>query len=131
MWCWLFASYLTAQSPGALFKAAKFEEAEKAYAVALAANPRDAVAALRLGQLALFSNRLDEADKRLRQAMEMDSELSSAKALLAEVFYRRGNFQEAARLRRAIGNETLARKLAQFKSAQAKSVIEKDALIRQ
>ena len=91
-----------AQTADALFQAGKFTAAGQAYSTALAANPKDSQAHLRLGQLALYGNRFDEAERHLRQALAQQSEEAAAKsanALLGEAFYRRDNYPEAAKFK--------------------------------
>jgi tetratricopeptide (TPR) repeat protein len=98
-----------------LFKTGKFAEAEKFYAEVLAADSQNFHAAFRLGYTALLANRLDEAQKRLSQAIALKPEDSAAQSMLAEAFYRRDDFQQAAPLLRAIGREAMAKKLESFK----------------
>ena len=100
-----------AQTADALFQAGKFTAAGQAYSTALAANPKDSQAHLRLGQLALYGNRFDEAERHLRQALAQQSEEAAAKsanALLGEAFYRRDNYPEAAKFFRAAGDQAKA-----------------------
>ncbi|MDZ7291676.1 MAG: tetratricopeptide repeat protein [candidate division KSB1 bacterium] len=80
-----------------LFKAGKFAEAEKLYAKVLATDSQNFHATFRLGDITLLANRLDEAQKRLSQAIALKPEDSAAKSLLAEVFHRRNDFHQAAR----------------------------------
>src|SRR6185437_13438949 len=79
-----------------LFQAGKFAEAGKVYAQIAAQNPEDYPAILGLGRIALLSNRLDEAQKWLEKASLLQSADADAKVMLAEVFYRRDDFQRAA-----------------------------------
>ena len=109
-----------------LFKAGRFVEAERLYAKVLAENPQDYQATLRLGEIALFANRLEEASKWLSKAIELDPQAPAPGALLAQVFYRRDDFLRAAPLFRAIGLEAVARKLESFKGG-APYQIEGDA----
>ena len=98
-----------------LFKAGKFVEAEKLYAEVLASNPSNFQAAFRLGSISLLANRLDNAQKWLAKAIELKPEEQAPKSLLAEVFYRQDDFERAAPLFRAIGQEAVANKLESFK----------------
>lgn len=97
------------------FKAGKFAEAEKLYTRVAANNPKDYQATLRLGYLALLSNRFDEAQKWLQKAVDLKPDEIPPKHLLAEVYYRRDDFPKAALLLRAAGEEAKAKKLESFK----------------
>jgi cytochrome c-type biogenesis protein CcmH/NrfG len=88
-----------------------FAEAEKMYSEVLLKDPEDFHSALRLGHIALLSNRLDDARKWLAKAAELKPEESAPKSLLAEAFYRQDDFQQAAPLLRAIGREAMATKI--------------------
>jgi predicted aspartyl protease len=101
-----------------LFKAGKFAEAKEAYSKVLAEEPDNYPAVLRLGYIALLGNNLDDAQKWLTRATELKPEEAKPKLLLAEAFYRRDQFQKAAPLLRAVGRETVARKLESFKGVQ-------------
>src|SRR5438067_10141267 len=79
-----------------LFQAGKFDAAGKHYSKIVAQNPKDHSAILRLGRIALLSNRLDEAQKWLEKAKTLQPDDTDAKVMLAEVFYRRDDFQKAA-----------------------------------
>ena len=79
-----------------LFQAGKFAEAGKLYARTVAQNPKDYLATLQLGRIALLSNRLDAAQKWLEKARTLQPGAADAKVMLAEVFYRRDDFQQAA-----------------------------------
>ncbi len=103
------------ESADSAFKAAKFAEAEKLYTMVAAKDSKSYWAALRLGQIALLGNRLDQAQKRLARAVELMPEEKSAKSLLGEVYYRRDDFERAAPLFAAAGREAKSKKLASFK----------------
>jgi predicted aspartyl protease len=79
-----------------LFQAGKFAEAGKVYSQIATQNPRDYSATLQLGRIALLSNRLDDAQKWLEKAITLQAGNADAKVMLAEVFYRRDDFQKAA-----------------------------------
>ena len=79
-----------------LFQAGKFDAAGKHYSKIVAQNPKDHSAVLQLGRIALLSNRLDEAQKCLEKAKTLQPDDTDAKVMLAEVFYRRDDFQKAA-----------------------------------
>lgn len=117
-----------------LFKAGRFSEAEKIYTEALTLHPKNIHALVRSGSIALLANRLDFAQSWLTQAIELQAheprllrflsnvfqrllrpEEPGSKTLLAEVLYRRDDFQRAAALLRATGKEATAKKLESFK----------------
>ncbi len=98
------------------FKAGHFAEAEKLYAQVLEKNPRNERALVRLGYLALLSNRLDEAHHWLTKSLELNPGDPTPSSLLAEVFTRRDDFGRAAPLLRTIGQEAKAKQLESFKT---------------
>src|SRR5215469_9052090 len=79
-----------------LFQSGKFDEAGKLYSKIVAQNPKDQSAILQLGRIALLSNRLDEAQKWLKKAEQLQPNDTDTKVMLAEVFYRCDDFQKAA-----------------------------------
>jgi len=79
-----------------LFQVGKFAEAEKLYSQIVTQNPKDYLATLQLGRIALLSNRLDDAQKWLEKAITLKPGEVNPKVVLAEVFYRRDDFQKAA-----------------------------------
>ena len=100
---WSFSGQAAAQpkqseidSANRLFQAGKFAEAGELYARMAAQNPKDYSAILQLGRIALLSNRLDDAQKWLEKAIALQPDDADAKVMLAEVFYRRDDFQKAA-----------------------------------
>jgi predicted aspartyl protease len=103
------------EAADALFKVGNFAEAAKLYARVVSGKAGNYPAALRLGNLALLSNRLADAQKWLEKARALKPSEQAPQALLAEVFYRRDDFAAAARLLRAAGQESRARQLAAFK----------------
>ncbi len=98
-----------------LFKAGKFERAKKVYKEILAKKPKNFHIILKLGEISLFSNHLNEAEKWLKKAIELRPNERKPKSLLAEVYYRQNDFQKAASLFRNIGREVVAKKLESFK----------------
>jgi predicted aspartyl protease len=103
------------ESANNLFKAGQFAQAATRYARVAASDPRDYQAAVRLGEIALLANRLDEARKWLEKALAIRPDAAQAKEFLGEVFYRRDEFLKAAPLFRAAGKKGRASKLASFK----------------
>ncbi len=79
-----------------LFQVGKFAEAGKLYSQIASQNPKNYSATLQLGRIALLSNRLDDAQKWLEKAITLQPGDADAKVMLAEVFYRRDDFQKAA-----------------------------------
>jgi thioredoxin-like negative regulator of GroEL len=76
----------------ALFQAGRFAEADRAYRAASRQDPKNTHSILRLGELALFSNRLSEAESRLQEVLAQEADNKQAKKLLAEAFYRQVDF---------------------------------------
>jgi len=68
----------------------------KLYSRIGAQDPKGYSATLQLGRIALLSNRLDAAQKWLGKAITLQPSDANAKVMLAEVFYRRDDFQRAA-----------------------------------
>jgi tetratricopeptide (TPR) repeat protein len=101
-----------------LYRAGQFAEAEKLYREFAAKEPVPDWAALRLGQIATFSNRLDDAEKWVQKAIELAPDEKPRKALLAEIYYRRNDFARAAALLREAGREAKAKKLESFGDAK-------------
>jgi predicted aspartyl protease len=91
-----FPSRQASDSAERLFEAGRFADAGQLYLHMAAQNPDDYSAALHLGWIALLSNRLDDARKWLEKAIMLRPDGSDAKVMLAEVFYRRDDFQKAA-----------------------------------
>jgi hypothetical protein len=79
-----------------LFQMGKFAEAGKLYSQIVTQNPKNYSATLQLGRIALLSNRLDDAQKCLEKAIVLQPDDADAKVMLAQVFYRRDDFQKAA-----------------------------------
>ena len=100
---WGFSGQAAAQTGQAdidaanrLFQTGKFAEADELYARIAAQDPKNYSATLQLGHIALLSNRLDNAQKWLERAIASQPDDADAKVMLAEVFYRRDDFQKAA-----------------------------------
>ena len=108
-----------------LFKEGKFTEAEDVYEKIVKKDPENYGAVLALGRINLYKNSLEESEKWLRKAIELNPEDETPKALLAEAYYRRDNFQEAALLFRDIQKIPMAKKL-HYLSAKIPYQIESD-----
>jgi tetratricopeptide (TPR) repeat protein len=83
-------------SANALFQGGKFAEAGKLYEEITAQIPKEDAAIVQLGRIALLSNRLDDAQMWLEKAVALRPDDADAKVMLAEAFWRRGDFQRAA-----------------------------------
>ena len=83
-------------SANRLFQAGKFTEAGELYGQIVAQDPQDYSLILQLGRIALLANQLDDAQKWLEQAIELEPDDTDAKVMLAEAYYRRDDFQKAA-----------------------------------
>jgi len=79
-----------------LFQAGEFAQAREQYAGIAADHPDDYSAILQLGRIALLSNRLDDARIWLERAIALRPGDSDPKVMLAEVYYRRDDFEKAA-----------------------------------
>jgi predicted aspartyl protease len=77
-----------------LFEAGKFDEARDVYA-RVDINYFRGYPAVQLGRIALLSNYLVDAQKWLEQALRIAPSATDARVLLAEVFYRADEFQQA------------------------------------
>jgi predicted aspartyl protease len=110
------------ESADSLFKAGKFAKAKKIYAKVLNDDPKNHRVVSRLGEIALLSNLLDHAEKLLTEAVKLKPEEKAAKSLLAEVSYRRDEFQKAAPLFRSVGRESRAEQLASFKGVSPNKI---------
>jgi len=86
-----------------LFQVGKFAEADKLYSQIVTQNPKDYLATLQLGRIALLSNRLDDAQKWLEKAITLKPGDADPKVMLAEAFYRRDDFQKAAASLKGVG----------------------------
>ena len=99
---WSFSGQARSQTSQAnieladLFKVGQFDEARKGYARVADKNPNDYSAVLQLGRIALLSNQLNDAQKWFEQALRLQPDDIDAKVMLAEAFYRRDDFQQAA-----------------------------------
>jgi Aspartyl protease/Tetratricopeptide repeat len=79
-----------------LFAAGEFAEAREQYARIVAEHPDDYPAILGLGRVALLSNRLVDAESWLKKASALRPGDTDPKVMLAEVYYRRDEFEKAA-----------------------------------
>jgi predicted aspartyl protease len=105
----------TTEPADELFQAGQFAEAEKLYAEVIGRDPQNYHATFRVGEIALLSNRLDEAEKWLTKAITLKPDEAAAKLSLAQAYYRRDEFLKAAPLLRAASKEAKAKTLESFK----------------
>jgi hypothetical protein len=79
-----------------LFEAGEFAQAAQQYARIVAEHPDDYPAILGLGRVALLSNRLVDAESWLKKASALRPGDTDPRVMLAEVYYRRDDFEKAA-----------------------------------
>src|SRR6185312_9238305 len=78
------------------FQSGEFAQAAEQYARIAADQPGDYSAILQLGRIALLSNHLDDARNWLERAIALRPGDTDPKVMLAEVYYRRDDFEQAA-----------------------------------
>ena len=78
-----------------LFRIGEFGQAGEQYAKIAADHPDDYSATLQLGRIALLSNRLDDAERWLKRAIDLRPGDADPKVMLAEAYYRRDDFEKA------------------------------------
>ncbi|MFI6906049.1 tetratricopeptide repeat protein [Nonomuraea sp. NPDC050394] len=88
-----------------LFKAGKFDQADRAYARLLRGNPGDARALAQRGYIALLSNRFDSAERFLNRALRLAPDDVPAKQRLAECYVRQDRLSRAIPLLRGTGSK--------------------------
>jgi hypothetical protein len=79
-----------------LFQTGEFAQAGERYARIAADQPENYSAILQLGRIALLSNRLDDARTWLERAIALRPDDPDPKVMLAEAYYRRDDFEQAA-----------------------------------
>ncbi len=107
-----------------LFQSGKFAQAGEVYSRLAARNPKDYRAILQLGRIALLSDRLDEARKWLKMAIDLRPGDADPKVMLAEAFYRQDDFQKAATALNGVdvsGNKLIASQYPTLNVAKLKS----------
>lgn len=98
----------------ASFGLGQFGEADEMAGIVLDGEPQSFRALGLRGHVAVLENRLDEAEQFLQQALAVRPTHRETLALLAEAYYRRDRFAEAAPLLESIGEEAKAAKLMAF-----------------
>jgi Aspartyl protease len=83
------------ESADRLFQMGEFAQAGEQYARIAADHPDDYSAILKFGRIALLSNRLDDAESWLKKAIGLRGGEADPKIMLAEVYYRRDDFEKA------------------------------------
>lgn len=111
------ASSVDMQQASRYFGQGEFAEAVNAVSKVLVREPDNYQAVLLRGKIALLSNDLEEAGKWLGKAMNLKRDEVEPVELLAEVHYRRDEFQKAAPLFAAARKDVKAKKLESFKGA--------------
>ncbi|HEX3667398.1 MAG TPA: aspartyl protease family protein [Rhizomicrobium sp.] len=86
-----------------LFQQGEFEQARAAYQAVPKGTPQYEAAQRQLGALALYQNRLGEAEVLLNKAHALNPSDLDCLGLLAETMHRQGRFAEMAQLLRQIG----------------------------
>ena len=81
-----------------LFQAGEFAQAGERYARIVAEHADDCSAILGLARVALLSNHLDTAENWLKRASALRPGDADPKVMLAEVYYRRDDFEKAIAL---------------------------------
>ncbi|THU38306.1 tetratricopeptide repeat protein [Niastella caeni] len=100
----------------AYFKSGNFSQAKNEYLHIIDKQPQNGKALIYLGYILLMQNKLDEAESWLLKASKIKPNFATINNFLAEIYYRRNDFDKAAVYFRAIGREGLALKLARFKN---------------
>ncbi|MEQ1923775.1 MAG: aspartyl protease family protein, partial [Pyrinomonadaceae bacterium] len=119
------ASGVLSQTPNisdpavALFKQGRFAEAERLVDPLLKKHKSDFDSILLKGRIALFSNKLSDAEKWLTKAKELRPDSKETLAALAEVYYRRNELAKAGALLRQAGRDSIAKKLESFADQKA------------
>ncbi|MHA1367296.1 MAG: tetratricopeptide repeat protein, partial [Candidatus Heimdallarchaeota archaeon] len=105
------------------FNAGDFQSAEKSFLEIIKKDPKEFQALVLLGNLALLSNRFEEAEKWLHKAAKTEPTEPAPHALLAEVYYRQDNFLKAAQHFREYGLNDLAERLESFKDSKPYKIV--------
>jgi predicted aspartyl protease len=105
-----------------VFSNAKFAESNKLYKEILSELPNDITALIYTGYISLLNNKLDEAEKSLKRALDIMPKSNSIKSLLADVYYRKDDFKNASGLMGSIKRKASAVKLDYLKSKKVYEV---------
>jgi predicted aspartyl protease len=97
-----------------LFKAGQFIQAQDEFYQVLKKRPDHAKANIYMGYISLLSNKLDDAERWLAGVLRREGKNSPAHEFMAEVHYRRLDFERAARVYKTLGRKSIAQKLMSF-----------------
>jgi hypothetical protein len=100
--------------PEILFDSGRFAEARAAFESVPQTAPNYQVALRTLGTIALYENRLDDADRLLRAALARDPKDMQSMGLLAELANRQGKFADATVWLNKLGKSDRAAEFALF-----------------
>lgn len=106
-----------------LFAAGQFAAAERGFLESVARDTADYPSALRLGQIALFGNRLADAERWFIRAIALRPGDPTPKGLLAEAYSRQDAFARAVPVLRAANRASRADKLASFGAAPPNQIV--------
>ncbi|TDD79977.1 aspartyl protease family protein [Actinomadura rubrisoli] len=103
--------------PDALFKAGRFDEADRGYRRLLHKDPNNARAAAQRGYIALLSNRFGTAERFLTRAVHLDPGDSFTKEQLADCHVRQDRLARAVPLLKDAGKDAYAKMYAAVAAA--------------
>ncbi|WP_242911409.1 retropepsin-like aspartic protease [Actinomadura terrae] len=96
-------------NPDELFKAGRFQEADRGYEEVLERDPNNAHAHAQRGYIALLSNRFADAERSLTKAVELAPGDNASKDRLADCYVRQDQLARAVPLLRAARHEATAK----------------------
>ena len=96
------------------FQEGKFDEAEQHFLKLAKTEPKNYENFLRLGNIALLNNKLEQAKEFLTPALELKPDDETTLKLLSQVYYRQDKFDKAAPFFRKMGDAVIAKKLESF-----------------
>ena len=108
-----------------LFKQGDFEPSKALFSEALLQSPSDASVLIYTGYLALLENRLKDAQDYLQKALVIMPKSKEAKSLLANVFYRMDDFDNAAAVENSAYLIEKYQNLAKHKAYEISSTVNK------
>lgn len=113
-----------------LYGRGEFAAADSAYAAAIARDSASARAVQRRGIIALYRNRLDDAQRFLRKVLASAPGDTNTVRLLAEACFRADDFKQAAALNRAVGRNAVADQLESFAGQQPYRTTGSESIVR-
>jgi len=114
---------MTIEKASKMFTQGKFKLAKEYYEKILADELQNHEVIKQLGKIALFSNKLSEAEKLLTKALTLSPNEREPELLLVEVYYRQDKFLEASSILKQIGEEDQAVRLESFKGHRPNQII--------